>query len=58
MSDLNASNNSAAMYKPLADRALTIGNRMNAWIAEVEQLESIPALTAEQEKRRATLAVH
>jgi hypothetical protein len=51
MSSLNVSNNSALEYKAVAERAITIGNRINAWIEEVGRLESIPVLTAEQENR-------
>ena len=42
---------SALNYKSVADRAITIGTRINAWVAEAEKLESLPVLTAEQKNR-------
>jgi hypothetical protein len=51
MTPATLSVSSALDYKQVAERALTIGNRMNAWITEAVQLESLPALTAEQENR-------
>jgi hypothetical protein len=46
----------ASVYKETAALALTIGQRMSAWIAEIEQLEALPSLTTQQKKRMADLS--
>lgn len=44
-----------AFYKEMAERTLTAGQHMSALVAEVEQLQSLPTLTAKQNERLSDL---